>query len=119
MGLGAIPSSHPLCQGMLGMHGSYAANQSMVEADLMIAIGVRFDDRVTGKLSEFGKHAKIIHIDIDPAEIGKNIRVVVPIVRLVSLVLANLYLRFEELRVKSDGGLKNRQSLLAWLDRSH
>ncbi len=70
-GLGALPGDHPLNMGMLGMHGSVAANQSVQEADLLIAVGVRFDDRVTGKLSRFAPNAQVIHLDIDPAEIGK------------------------------------------------
>jgi acetolactate synthase-1/2/3 large subunit len=70
-GLGSLPGNHPLNMGMLGMHGSAAANQSVQACDLLIAVGVRFDDRVTGKLSHFAPHAKVIHLDIDPAEIGK------------------------------------------------
>jgi acetolactate synthase-1/2/3 large subunit len=70
-GLGALPGDHPRDMGMLGMHGSVAANQAVQEADLLIAVGVRFDDRVTGKLSRFAPHARVIHLDIDPAEIGK------------------------------------------------
>jgi acetolactate synthase I/II/III large subunit len=72
MGLGGFPSAHPLCLGMLGMHGTYAANMAIAESDLLIAIGVRFDDRVTGKLATFAPHARIIHVDIDRANIGKN-----------------------------------------------
>jgi acetolactate synthase-1/2/3 large subunit len=70
-GLGCIPGDHPLFLGMLGMHGSKNANMAVQECDLLIAVGVRFDDRVTGKLAEFAPHAKVIHMDIDPAEIGK------------------------------------------------
>ena len=73
MGLGGFPSSHPLCLGMLGMHGTYAANMAVAECDLLIALGVRFDDRVTGKLATFAPHARVIHVDIDPANIGKNV----------------------------------------------
>jgi len=73
MGLGGFPSSHPLCLGMLGMHGTYAANMAVAESDLLVALGVRFDDRVTGKLATFAPEAKIIHVDIDPANIGKNV----------------------------------------------
>ena len=73
MGLGGFPSSHPLCLGMLGMHGTYAANMAVAESDLLIALGVRFDDRVTGKLATFAPHARVIHVDIDPANIGKNV----------------------------------------------
>ena len=72
MGLGGFPSSHALSLGMLGMHGTYAANMAVAESDLLVAIGVRFDDRVTGKLAAFAPHAKVIHVDIDPANVGKN-----------------------------------------------
>jgi acetolactate synthase-1/2/3 large subunit len=71
MGLGGFPSSHPRCLGMLGMHGTYAANMAVAESDLLVALGVRFDDRVTGKLATFAPHARVIHVDIDPANIGK------------------------------------------------
>jgi acetolactate synthase-1/2/3 large subunit len=90
MGLGALATSHPLWLGMLGMHGTYAANMAMAHADLMIAIGARFDDRVTGKLSEFAKSCKIVHIDIDPTSIRKNVHVDVPIVGDVKRVLTQL-----------------------------
>jgi acetolactate synthase-1/2/3 large subunit len=73
MGLGGFPSSNPLCLGMLGMHGTYAANMAVAECDLLVALGVRFDDRVTGKLATFAPHARVIHVDIDPANIGKNV----------------------------------------------
>ena len=90
MGIGCIPCHHPLNLGMLGMHGTEYANFAVTECDLMIAIGARFDDRVTGKIDTFAPHAKIIHIDIDPAEIGKNKRVDVPIVGDVKAVLQDL-----------------------------
>jgi len=80
MGIGCIPCDHPLNLGMLGMHGTEYANFAVTECDLLIAIGARFDDRVTGKVSTFAPHAKIIHIDVDPAEIGKNKQIDVPIV---------------------------------------
>ena len=73
MGLGGFPSSHPLCLGMLGMHGTYTANMAVAECDLLLALGVRFDDRVTGKLATFAPQARVIHVDIDPANIGKNV----------------------------------------------
>src|SRR5678810_933024 len=73
MGLGGFPSGHTLSLGMLGMHGTYAANLAVAESDLLIALGVRFDDRVTGKLATFAPHARVIHVDIDPANIGKNV----------------------------------------------
>jgi acetolactate synthase-1/2/3 large subunit len=80
MGLGGFPGSHPLFLGMLGMHGTYRANMAVTHADLLIAVGSRFDDRVTGKVDEFAPGAKIIHIDIDPTSISKNIIVDIPIV---------------------------------------
>ena len=87
MGLGSFPGTHELSLGMPGMHGTYYANKSIQEADLLIAIGMRFDDRVTGKLDAFAPHAKIIHIDIDPTSIRKNVPVDVPIVGDVKRVL--------------------------------
>ncbi len=80
MGLGGFPGNHPMFLGMLGMHGTYAANMAITEADLIIAVGARFDDRATGKVDEFAPHAKIIHADIDPTSISKNIKVDIPIV---------------------------------------
>ncbi len=90
MGLGSFPGGHPLFLGMLGMHGTVYANYAVTEADLIIAIGMRFDDRVTGRVDSFAPHAKIIHIDIDPAEIGKNVEVDVPIVGDVRRVLEQM-----------------------------
>jgi|Deesub1362B_J571_1020462.scaffolds.fasta_scaffold00214_22 acetolactate synthase-1/2/3 large subunit len=80
MGLGVFPGTHRLSLGMPGMHGSYYANKAIQESDLLIAVGIRFDDRVTGRISSFAPKAKIIHIDIDPSSIRKNVRVDVPIV---------------------------------------
>jgi acetolactate synthase-1/2/3 large subunit len=90
MGLGAFPGDDPLSLDMLGMHGSVYANYAVDEADLLIAVGVRFDDRVTGKVSEFARHGFIVHIDIDPSEINKNKLVHVPIVADVKQALAQL-----------------------------
>ena len=90
MGLGALPSEHPNFISMPGMHGSYAANMALTNCDLLIALGVRFDDRVTGRLAAFAPHAKVIHVDIDPAEIGKNRAPDVPIVGDVKRVLGKL-----------------------------
>ncbi|RCX20290.1 acetolactate synthase large subunit [Fontibacillus phaseoli] len=87
LGLGGFPSGHDLWMGMPGMHGTYTANQSIQQADLLINIGSRFDDRVTGKLDGFAPKAKIVHIDIDPAEIGKNVKTDIPIVGDVKTVL--------------------------------
>ncbi len=90
MGKGAIPETHPLCLGFIGMHGTKYGNYAVMEADLIIAIGCRFSDRTVGKFSEFAPEAKIIHIDIDPAEIGKNVRVDVPIVGDAKLILQEM-----------------------------
>ncbi|NLN06255.1 MAG: biosynthetic-type acetolactate synthase large subunit [Firmicutes bacterium] len=90
MGIGGFPGNHPLSLGMLGMHGTYWANMAMHKADLIIAVGARFDDRVTGDLSSFARGAKVVHIDIDPAEIGKNVSVDIPIVGDVKRVLTEL-----------------------------
>ncbi len=90
MGLGAFPAPHEQWLGMLGMHGTRTANYSMDEADLIVAIGARFDDRITGKLSEFAPRAKFVHIDIDPAEISKNVPAHIPIVGDVKKVLPKL-----------------------------
>jgi len=90
LGIGAFPESHPLSLGMLGMHGTRYANYAIQESDLLIAIGARFDDRVTGKIEAFAPHAKVIHIDIDPAEIGKNVRVDLPIIGNAKAILQSL-----------------------------
>ena len=87
MGLGGFPGTDPLSLGMLGMHGSYAANMSVAKSDLLIAVGSRFDDRVTGRLDAFAPQAKIIHIDIDPTSISKNVEVDIPIVADCKLAL--------------------------------
>jgi len=99
MGLGAYPATDPLFVGMLGMHGTYEANHAMHQSDLVIAIGARFDDRVTGNIEKFCPHAKIIHVDIDPASISKNVKVDIPIVGDVKRVLADL---LEELHSRKD-----------------
>ena len=90
MGLGAFPGTHDQWLGMLGMHGTRAANYAMDEADLICAVGARFDDRITGKLSEFAPRAKFIHIDIDPAEISKNVPAHIPIVGDAKNILPRL-----------------------------
>ena len=106
MAKGVMPYNHPDLLGMVGMHGSYVANMAMSETDLIIALGARFDDRVTGKLSEFAKYAQIVHIDIDPSSISKIVDVTYPIVGDVSSVL-------EELLglIKNDFEVKN---ILPW-----
>jgi acetolactate synthase-1/2/3 large subunit len=94
MGLGAFPAPHEQWLGMLGMHGTRAANYAMDEADLICAVGARFDDRITGKLSEFAPRAKFIHIDVDPAEISKNVPAHIPIVGDAKHVLAKLVVEY-------------------------
>jgi acetolactate synthase-1/2/3 large subunit len=90
MAMGAFPGTDPLSMGMLGMHGTYAANMAVSHADVILAVGARFDDRVTGKVDEFAPHAKIIHVDIDPTSIQKSVRVDVPIVGDVKDVLKKM-----------------------------
>jgi acetolactate synthase-1/2/3 large subunit len=102
MGLGAFPAPHEQWLGMLGMHGTRAANYAMDEADLIVAIGARFDDRITGKLSEFAPRAKFIHIDIDPAEISKNVPAHIPIVGDAKNILPRLTAEYRALA--ADGG---------------
>lgn len=97
LGKGAFPETDPLSLGMLGMHGTAYANYAISDSDLIIAVGARFDDRVTGKLSTFAPRAKVIHIDVDPAEIGKNIRAHIPIVGDAKLVLADLIKTLKEM----------------------
>ena len=90
LGLGAFPMDHKLSLGMLGMHGTAYANHSIMESDLIIAVGARFDDRVTGKVDEFAPHAKVIHIDIDPASVSKTVEVDIPIVGDARTILKHL-----------------------------
>jgi len=90
MGLGGYPGDDPQFVGMLGMHGTYEANMAITHCDVLVAIGARFDDRVTGKIERFAPHAKIIHVDIDPASISKNVEVDVPIVGHVQSVLEEM-----------------------------
>jgi len=90
MGLGSFPGTHPLSMGMLGMHGGYWTNMAMHQADLLIAVGARFDDRVTGRLADFSPGAQVIHIDIDPTSIKKNVDAHIPIVGDVKTVLRQL-----------------------------
>lgn len=90
LGLGSFPGKHPLFLGMGGMHGNYAANMAMYHSDLLINIGARFDDRLTGNLAHFAKHAVVVHIDIDPAEIGKNVKTHIPVVGDAGVALRQL-----------------------------
>jgi acetolactate synthase I/II/III large subunit len=96
MGLGGFPGNHPLFLGMLGMHGTYCANMAVMESDLLIAVGARFDDRVTGKIEAFAPQAKVIHIDIDPTSISKNVRVDLPIVGDCKCVLSKTLPLFKD-----------------------
>jgi acetolactate synthase-1/2/3 large subunit len=100
-GLGAYPAPDPQWLGMLGMHGTRAANYAMDEADLICAIGARFDDRITGKLSEFAPRAKFIHIDVDPAEISKNVPAHIPIVGDAKNILPRLQIEYAALQADS------------------
>ena len=90
MGKGAIPTEHPLYVGSLGMHGCYAANKAVSQCDLLFSIGTRFNDRITGKISEFAKEAKIVHIDIDTAAISRNIKVDIPVVADAKLAIEKM-----------------------------
>ncbi len=112
MGLGAFPGEHPLSMGMMGMHGTYWSNMAVHYSDLVVAVGARFDDRVTGKVSEFCPHAKVIHIDIDPTSIRKNVHVDVPIVGDCKRVLKELN---QILRASVNGDLKELRK--PWLDQ--
>jgi len=110
MGLGAFPSAHPLSLEMLGMHGTYYANMAVHHSDVLVAVGARFDDRVTGRVDAFAPHAEIIHIDIDPSSISKNIKVDVPIVGDCRRVLKALIEAVKQ--EKDDGGA--REGRQAW-----
>ena len=112
MGLGALSSSHPNFISMPGMHGSYAANMGMHDCDLLIALGVRFDDRVTGRLAAFAPHAKVLHIDIDPAEISKNRTADLPIVGDLKKVLPKLIREVNDL--KAAEAPKNSKARIDW-----
>ena len=112
MGLGAIPSSDPQFLGMLGMHGTYEANLAMHDCDVMICVGARFDDRITGLLSDFSPNSKKIHIDIDPSSINKNVRVDVPIVGDVAHVLEDMIKLWKSSQAKPD-----QKALKAWWKR--
>ena len=112
MGLGAYPATDPLFVGMLGMHGTYEANMAMHDCDVLLAIGARFDDRVTGEVKQFCPDARIIHIDIDPSSISKNVRVDVPIVGDVKNVLSDLSKAMKAAKKEPD-----KQALSVWWKR--
>jgi acetolactate synthase-1/2/3 large subunit len=114
MALGAFPSDHPLSMGMLGMHGGYAPNMAVYNSDLLVAVGARFDDRVTGKVDLFAPQAEIVHVDIDPSSISKNIKVHIPIVGDCKRVLTRLH----EHLLEEGAGQRNdvlRESRDQWL----
>ena len=108
MGLGGFPGTHPLSLGMPGMHGTVYANMAITESDLLISVGCRFDDRVTGRVDAFAPEAKIIHIDIDPTSISKNIKVDIPIVGDVKNILGQMLEEIENKKI---------QNLSAWIKR--
>jgi acetolactate synthase-1/2/3 large subunit len=112
MGLGAFPAPHEQWLGMLGMHGTRTANYAMDEADLIVAVGARFDDRITGKLSEFAPRAKFVHIDIDPAEISKNVPAHIPIVGDAANILPRLTAEYRAL-------MPDPSRLEEWWSRIH
>jgi len=112
MGLGAFPEDSPLSLGLLGMHGTYYANMAVTNCDLLVAVGARFDDRVTGKIAAFAPHAKIIHVDVDPTSIKKNVRVDLPIVGMVNDVLAQLLKVIED---RGDTVEAFRNAVKPWL----
>ncbi len=112
MGLGSFPETDPLSLGLLGMHGTYYANMAMTDCDLLLAIGARFDDRVTGKIATFATHAKIIHVDVDPTSIKKNVRVDLPIVGDVKDVLKQQLKFIEE---RADKVREFKQAIEPWL----
>ncbi|WP_136525791.1 biosynthetic-type acetolactate synthase large subunit [Geomonas ferrireducens] len=111
MGLGSFPENDPLSLGLLGMHGTYYANMAVSNCDMLIAIGARFDDRVTGKIASFAPHAKIVHVDVDPTSIKKNVRVDLPIVGDVRDVLTKMLKIVDEIGPDAEGC---RQAVAAW-----
>jgi acetolactate synthase-1/2/3 large subunit len=113
MGLGSFPEDNPLSLGLLGMHGTYYANMAVTNCDLLVAVGARFDDRVTGKIPAFAPHAKIIHMDVDPTSIRKNVRVDLPIVGAVQWVLEKLLKILEDHR---DEVASFSAAVQPWLD---
>jgi acetolactate synthase-1/2/3 large subunit len=117
MGLGGFPAPHPQWLGMLGMHGTRTANYAMDEADLIIAIGARFDDRITGKLSEFAPRAKFIHIDVDPAEISKNVPAHIPIVGDAKNILPRLTAEYRALEADPGRLEEGWSRIRSWQER--
>ncbi len=116
MAMSSFPKKHPLSLGMLGMHGTYYANMAVTNSDLLIAIGARFDDRVTGKIATFAPHAKIIHVDIDPTSIKKNVRVDLPIVGDMKDVLTKILNKLEGEKEKVKATIEETVSWRAEID---
>ncbi len=112
MGMASFPKRHPLSLGMLGMHGTYYANMAVTNSDVLIALGARFDDRVTGKISTFAPHAKIIHVDVDPTSIKKNVRVDLPIVGDLRDVLKKMNKKLAE---HKDEVVQENEAIKPWL----
>ena len=112
MGMASFPSRHPLSLGMLGMHGTYYANMAVTNSDVLVALGARFDDRVTGKISTFAPHAKIIHVDVDPTSIKKNVRVDLPIVGDLRDILQKMNKMLAEFK---DEVAQENEALKPWL----
>ena len=118
MAMAAFPGEHPLSLGMLGMHGTYYANMAVTHADLLITVGARFDDRVTGKIDTFAPHAKIIHVDIDPTSIKKNVRVDLPVVGdlkdVISKTIVALGKHADELKATVAASQPWREEVASW-----
>ena len=118
MGLGGFPGSHKLFLGMLGMHGPFSANMAISHADLIIAVGARFDDRVTGRVDKFATDARIAHIDIDPSAISKNVRVDIPIVGDAKEVLKELNIKLKEIQKETPDRTEWLEEINGW-EKNH
>ena len=117
MGLGCFPGTDPMSLGMIGMHGTFRANMAVTNCDLLIAIGARFDDRITGDINAFASYAKIVHIDIDPTSISKNIPVDIPVVGDVKEILKSALGLLKEKKVKKPGRKKWFNDIKVWRDK--
>src|SRR5690625_15078 len=121
LGLGSFPGTNPLSLGMAGMHGTYAANTAIYESDLLINVGARFDDRLTGNLEHFAPNAKVAHIDIDPAEIGKNVKTAIPVVgdaKAALKALLNSKIDMPDHQAWKKQIKHNKETYPLWYDRS-
>ncbi|HCX12545.1 MAG TPA: acetolactate synthase 3 large subunit, partial [Hyphomonas sp.] len=117
MGLGAFPASHPDWLGMVGMHGSFEANNAMHDCDLMICVGARFDDRVTGRIDAFSPNSKKVHIDIDPSSVNKIVRVDIPVIADCAEALAAILKEFKSRKAKKPDLKPWRQEIDIWRAR--